>query len=63
MAVLHDLRAAARYCTRVGLMSEGTIVADGDPEEVLHEGHIAYVYGIKVQTFKNPAGDWDYCLV
>ena len=63
IAVLHDLRAAARYCTRVCLMSEGAIVADGDPEEVLHEGHIAYVYGIKVQTFKNPAGDWDYCVV
>ncbi len=63
IAVLHDLRAAARNCTRVCLMNEGTIVADGDPEEVLHEGHIAYVYGIKVQTFRNPAGAWDYCVV
>ena len=63
IAVLHDLRAAARYCTRVCLMDGGTIVADGDPEEVLHEGHIAYVYGIKVMTYRNPVGDWDYAIV
>lgn len=63
IAVLHDLRAAARYCTRVCLMDGGTIVADGDPEEVLHEGHIAYVYGIKVMTYRNPAGVWDYTII
>ena len=62
-AVLHDLRAAARYCTRVCLMDSGTIVADGDPEEVLHEGHIAYVYGIKVMTYRNPAGAWDFTVI
>ena len=43
-------------------MHEGTIVADGDPEEVLHEGHIAYVYGIRVHTYRNPAGAWDYVI-
>ncbi len=62
IAVLHDLRAAARFCTRLCLMHEGTIVADGDPEEVLHEGHIAYVYGIRVQTYRNPAGAWDFVV-
>ena len=58
--VLHDLRAAARVCTRVCLMHEGRIVADGNPTDVLHEGHIAYVYGIGVKTFTNPFGQWDY---
>lgn len=62
IAVLHDLRAAARFCTRLCLMHEGTIVADGDPEEVLHEGHIAYVYGVRVHTYCNPAGAWDYVI-
>ena len=58
--VLHDLRAAARICTRVCLMHQGRVVADGDPVEVLHEGHIEYVYGIPVKTFINPFGEWDY---
>lgn len=62
VAVLHDLRAAAKHCTRVSLMHHGTIVADGDPEDVLHEGHVAYVYGVAARTFRNPAGEWDYYL-
>lgn len=63
IAVLHDLRSAARYCDRLLLMHQGQIVADGDPEEVLHEGHLAYVYGIRAKTFRNPIGQWDYYLV
>lgn len=58
--VLHDLRAAARYCSRLCLMVEGRLVADGNPAEVLHEGHIAYAYGIRARTFTNPIGQWDY---
>jgi ABC-type hemin transport system ATPase subunit len=42
------------------LMHNGRIVADGNPVDVLHEGHIAYVYGIQVKTFTNPFGQWDY---
>ena len=63
IAVLHDLRSAARYCDRLLLMHQGQIVADGDPVEVLHEGHLAYVYGIHAKTFSNPIGQWDYYLV
>ena len=62
IAVLHDLRSAAHYCDRLLLMHKGQIVADGDPEEVLHEGHLAYVYGIRAKTFRNPIGQWDYYL-
>lgn len=60
--VLHDLRAAARICSRVCLMHQGRIVADGDPVDVLHEGHIAYVYGVRARTFTNPLGQWDFDL-
>ncbi len=58
--VLHDLRAAARYCSRLCLMVEGRIVADGEPADVLHEGHIAYAYGISARTFRNPIDQWDF---
>lgn len=61
--VLHDLRAAARICSRVCLMHQGRLVADGDPVEVLHEGHIEYVYGVPVKTFINPFGEWDYDII
>lgn len=60
IAVMHDLRAAAKYCSRIFLIHEGRLVADGDPEEVLHEGHITYAFEIHARTFRNPAGQWDF---
>lgn len=35
VAVLHDLALAARFCTRVVLLSEGRVIGDGKPEQVL----------------------------
>jgi ABC-type cobalamin/Fe3+-siderophores transport system ATPase subunit len=60
--VIHDLRAAARFCTRICLMVQGHLVADGQPADVLHEGHIAYAYGVRAHTFQNPVGQWDYYI-
>ena len=60
IAAMHDLRAAAKYCSRLFLIYEGQLVAAGDPEDVLHEGHITYAFDIRATTFKNPAGQWDF---
>lgn len=62
IAAMHDLRAAAKYCSRLFLVYDGQLVADGDPEEVLHEGHITYAFDIQAKTFRNPAGQWDFYL-
>ena len=43
---LHDLGLAARHCTRLIMLSDGVIVADGTPEEVLTLDRLAQVYGI-----------------
>ncbi len=37
VAVLHDLALAARFCTRMILISEGCIHGDGPPESVLND--------------------------
>jgi iron complex transport system ATP-binding protein len=60
MAVMHDLRMAAKYCSRLFLIYQGQLVASGDPADVLHEGHITYAFDIRATTFTNPAGQWDY---
>ncbi|HBP37529.1 MAG TPA: ABC transporter ATP-binding protein [Clostridiales bacterium] len=60
IAVMHDLRQAAKYCSRLFLVYQGQLVASGDPVDVLHEGHISYAYGVRAATFANPAGQWDY---
>lgn len=43
---LHDLSLAARYCSRLILMSEGRIVADGTPREVLTEDRVREVFAV-----------------
>lgn len=47
VAALHDLNLAARYCDRIVLLSEGRVLADGRPGEVLTEAHIHTAYGVK----------------
>jgi len=37
--VLHDLNLAFRYATHAVLMKEGRIIAQGDPQEIVREGH------------------------
>ena len=46
VAVLHELTMAARFCDRLLLLSEGRLVADGPPDEVLTAERLAGVYGV-----------------
>ena len=43
---LHDLGLAARHCTRLILMHQGKLVADGSPQEVLTKENLSNVFGI-----------------
>ncbi|WBU52672.1 ABC transporter ATP-binding protein [Paracoccus sp. SCSIO 75233] len=44
---LHDLGLAARHCTRLVLMDQGRIVADGPPAEVLTPDNLSRSFGIE----------------
>ena len=46
VVVLHDLGLAARFCSRLVLLAEGRILADGPPCDVLTESHLATAYEI-----------------
>ena len=52
--VLHDLNQAARYSHRVIIMKDGTILADGSPEEVINQEIIHEVYNVKCCITKDP---------
>ncbi|PIE13328.1 MAG: ABC transporter [Rhodobacterales bacterium] len=43
---LHDLGLAVRHCTRLILLGDGGVVADGAPDEVLTPARLAQVFGI-----------------
>ena len=47
VAVLHDLNLALGACTRVLLMDNGAIVADGTPQDVIDESALARHYRIR----------------
>jgi iron complex transport system ATP-binding protein len=47
VAVLHDLQLAARFCTRVVLMCDGTVVGDGVPERVLNADALRRYYRVE----------------
>jgi len=51
--VAHDLKLAAKFCTRLILLAEGEIVADGLPEEVVTAENLEKTYGLHSAVFMN----------
>ncbi|MFQ5563536.1 MAG: ABC transporter ATP-binding protein [Parvularculaceae bacterium] len=56
IAALHDLTLAARYCTRIILLQNGRIHADGPPEETLTEKTVKTVFGVTAHITREEAG-------
>ncbi len=50
LVVLHDLRLAARYASRLVWMKGGRILADGPPAETLSAARIGEVYGVRARV-------------
>lgn len=53
IAAVHDLKTAVRFCTRLMLMKEGKIIADGTPENVITRDNLQDAYGINTLVYKN----------
>ncbi len=54
LAILHDLNLAAAYADRIGLLSNGQLVALGTPWDVLDARHLADVYQVQVVVQAHP---------
>jgi iron complex transport system ATP-binding protein len=54
LAVVHDLTLAARYCDRLVMFRNGSVVAMATPTEVLTAARLRDVYGVKVDVFPHP---------
>jgi iron complex transport system ATP-binding protein len=54
LSVTHDLNLAAEYCDTVLLMSEGKVVTEGNPSQVITGEIIKTVYGADTVVSKNP---------
>lgn len=47
IASLHDLGLAARWCSRLILLDQGRIIADGAPDAVLTAESLGRIYGVE----------------
>jgi iron complex transport system ATP-binding protein len=54
VAVLHDLNAAAVHADRIIVMSKGSVVADGAPQEVLQADLLTTVYDQTMVVVDHP---------
>ncbi|WBB60821.1 ABC transporter ATP-binding protein [Streptomyces sp. WMMC500] len=54
LVVLHDLNLAALACDRLGVLSEGRLVAAGPPADVLTAELAAAVFGISADVVPHP---------
>jgi len=56
VSAMHDLSLAARYCERMIFLSDGAVVADGAPADILKAQLLRDVYGVEVEIVAAPNG-------
>jgi iron complex transport system ATP-binding protein len=54
VAAVHDLELAARFCDRLVLLHEGTVLAEGQPEGVLSPDYLRAAYGVETRAYADP---------
>ena len=52
--VLHDINLALRYASRLIMMKEGQIYAEGKPEKIITEQNIKNVFGLPCRIISDP---------
>lgn len=54
VAVLHDLNQACRYASRLVVMAQGRVVAEGPPAQVMTPDLLAEVFGLEALVIPDP---------
>ncbi|MEM8923447.1 MAG: ABC transporter ATP-binding protein [Actinomycetota bacterium] len=60
--VLHDLNHACRYADHLIAMRDGTVIAEGEPEEVATASLIESVFGLPVKVIDDPVTGTPLCV-
>lgn len=60
--VLHDINLACRYAHHIVAVSEGTIYAEGAPEEIVDERLIRDVFGMECRMIEDPVYGSPLCI-
>lgn len=64
IAILHDINLAARFCTRIILMKDGQIIAEGSTKDVLTKDNLKKAYDMEFVFINQPdsACDFEYIV-
>ena len=62
LAILHDLNLAATFADRMLVMHAGRIAAEGPPADVLADGLLEKVFGIRLRVSQQPAAGRPFIL-
>ena len=54
IAAVHDLNMAARHCDFLVLLSEGRVIAEGAPQDVLTAENVRRAYGVESVVYRDP---------
>ncbi len=54
IAAVHDLNMAARHCDFLVLLSEGRVIAEGTPQDVLTAEYVRRAYGVESVIYRDP---------
>ncbi len=56
ISAIHDLNIAAMFCDRIYALSDGKIVGEGKPEEILTSNFISKIYNVESEIIKDSKG-------
>lgn len=57
LIIVHDIRLAAKFCSRLLLVGKQRILADGTPEEVITKENLRDGFGLHAAVYYNIVGD------
>ena len=64
VVVIHNLRLALKYCTRLILLFNGNIIADDIPKNVITEENLKNIFGVNTKVYKNKYNnELDFCIL
>lgn len=53
LIIAHDIKLAAKFCSRLVLLAHGSVIADGAPQEVITAENLEKAYGLHSAVFIN----------
>lgn len=57
LMVVHELQLAAKYCSRILLLGQGRLLADGSADEVFTEQNLSKAYAADIEIIRNPVNN------